>query len=506
MQKHTFLKHAGVYALGDLLVNAGGVILLPLYTRFLSKTEFGIQEVLNRTAEVLAICLVARGMAQGVMALYRQSETESQRQRVVGAAVLLGLAATVIGSALLLLLASPLCSALQVESVFLLWAAGLVALLDGVGIVVQTANQARFESGVYVVVSFAQFFVKVLLCIWFVAGLGWGLFGVFLPSLIRSVFFALLLVGREWRIGMAWPDRQTVRKLLAFALPFVPMGVCFFVLNSADRFFILRSDSAADVGVYGLGYQLAMLVGLFSMTPLYRVWSARMHDVARQPDAPAVFGQMTTYLLGAYTFLGLGLCLLADEVIVVFAGRAFSGAVLIVPPVVLAYLFQSAGVLFDAGFYVRRQTQNKLWIAVASTLFMLLLYASLIPSLGLMGAAMATLFGFMFHAALTCYIAQTVFPVRYEWGRLTIMLFLASALWLASLSMAGLWMAPCRLGLWLLWPALLWIGGIVTHSEKQATLAMVRQGWGGARELLRRWGWRADGLAVRNNLPGDNRR
>ncbi len=497
MNKHTFLKHAGVYALGDFLVMAGGFVLLPLYTWYLSVPEFGVLELLDSMAEVVAICLVARGMAQGVMALYRQSETEPQRQRVIGAAILLGFAFTGGGAALLALLAGPLSGALRVDSAWLLWAAGVVALLDGLAVVVQTANQARYESGVYVTVSFAQFLVKVLLCIWFVAGLGWGVFGVIAASLVRSVCFALLLLGREWRIGIAWPDRHTAREMLAFALPFVPVGLCIFVLNRADRFFLNSCVSTADVGIYGLGYRLATLVGLFSLTPLYRVWSARMHDAARQPDAPAIFGQMTTYLLGAYLFLGLGLCLLQDEVIAVFAGRAFAGATLIIPPVVLAYLFQAASVLFDAGFYVRRQTRLKLWIAIASTVVMLVLYATLIPSLGLMGAAMATLFGFVFHAALTCYVAQRVFPVRYEWGRMAAMLLFASALWLASLPLDDPWLLPCRAVLWLSWPALLWVGGLVTAPEKQAVIALVRQGSSSWGRLVRRIGLRADGLPIR---------
>jgi O-antigen/teichoic acid export membrane protein len=473
MRKQTFLKHAGVYALGDFLVLAGGFVLLPLYTRVLSVSAFGVLEVLDRMAEIVAICLIARGLAQAVMALYRQSETEQQRRRVIGAALLLGAVLTVIGTAVLALVAGVLGTALQVDSGLLLWTAGVVALLDGLAVLMQTANQARFESIVYVTVALAQFLVKVGLSILFVAGFGWGIWGVVAASLVRSVCFVMLLLVWEcWR-GVAWPDTRTVREMLAFAMPFVPAGLCFFVLNSADRFFLLGWVSPSEVGIYGLGYRLATLVGLFSLTPLFRVWSARMHDAARAADAAIVFGRMTTYLLGSYLLLGLGLCLLEDHVIALFAGPAFAGAALIVPPVVLAYFFQAAGVLFDAGFYVRRQTQWKLWIVLASTVVMLLLYALWIPRLGLLGAALATLVGFLFHAVATCCVAQRVFPVRYEWGRLAVMLFLAGAIWLARLALPGGWaFVPCRLALWLLWPTLLWWSGVITLAEKQTVLAL----------------------------------
>jgi O-antigen/teichoic acid export membrane protein len=357
----------------------------------------------------------------------------------------------------------------------LLWTVGVVALLDGVATIAQTAHQARLASGVYVAVSLGQFLVKVALCVLFVAGLGWGIWGVVAASAIRSVCFVTLLLALEARHGIAWPDRTTLRAMLGFALPFVPAGLCFFVLNSGDRFFLVRFAGTEEVGIYGLGYRLAMLVGLFSLTPLFRVWSARMHDAARGPDGPAVFARMTTYLLGAYILVGLGLCLFAEEAIVLFAGPAFVSAALIVPPVVLANGFQGASLLFDGAFYVRRQTRWKLPVAVASTIVMLALYALWIPGWGTLGAALATLAGYAFHAGLTCLVARRVFPVRYEWGRLAAMLSLAGALWLAGQALGHGWeLLPCRLALWLLWPALLWMVGLIDVEEKAVVLDAFR--------------------------------
>jgi O-antigen/teichoic acid export membrane protein len=297
------------------------------------------------------------------------------------------------------------------------------------------------------------------------------------------LFVAGLLGLEAWQ-GIAWPDRDTLRAMLAFALPFVPAGLCFFVLNSGDRFFLVRWVSKEEVGIYGLGYRLATLVGVFSLTPLFRVWSARMHDAARMPDGAATFARMTTYLVAAYIFVGLGLCLFAEETIVLFAGPAFVSAATIVPPVVLANGFQGASVLFDGAFYVRRQTHRKLGIAFASTVVMLLLYAMWIPWWGIHGAALATLVGYVFHAGLTCAVAQRVFAVQYEWGRLAALLFFACALWLAGQWLdRAWWLLPGRLGLWLLLPALLWAGGVISVDEKETVSAGIRRALSAMRRI-----------------------
>jgi len=352
----------------------------------------------------------------------------------------------------------------------------LAALIDGVALVGHSLNQARMDSEFYAAVSFGQFLVKVGLCLLFVAGCGWGVWGVVAASLLRALLFAVILVARECRIGMAWPNRAILWEMLAFAWPFLPTGLGFFILNSADRYFLVPFAGTGEIGSYGLAYKLAALVGLASITPLYRVWSARMYAVADTPDAAVVFGRVTTWLLAGYLFVGLGLSLLQEELIAVYAGAAFVTALPIVAVIVLANGLQAASTLLEGPLYVRRQTRWKVWITLASTTVMLLLYSWLIPAYGPWGAALATLGGFAFHATVTYAVAQHVFPVRHELGRLAALLLSAAALWFVAYTAgAGPWLVPMKIALWLAWPALLWLTGLIRPDEKQWLLGCVQR-------------------------------
>src|SRR5262249_19810772 len=163
--------------------------------------------------------------------------------------------------------------------------------------------------------------------------------------------------------------------------------------------------------------KLAMVVRVFSLAPLYMVWSSRMYEVAKTPTAAATFGKVFTRVLAAYLFAGLGLCLFAREVVLVLGGQKFLTAAAVVAPVVLACFFQSATTLIDAGLYVRHRTGLKLAVTVAATLVTLACYALFIPPWGAMGAALATLAGFAFLAAATHVVTQRIFYVEYEIGR-----------------------------------------------------------------------------------------
>jgi O-antigen/teichoic acid export membrane protein len=296
-----------------------------------------------------------------------------------------------------------------------------------------------------------------------------------------GVVFGLGLCTREVLRGPARPDLHQLRALLRFALPLMPGGLCFFVLHHGDRFFLLRYCGTEDVGTYALGYKLALAVGMFSLSPLYMVWSARMYAVAGEPDAPTLFGTVFTRVLAAYLLVALGLGLYQDEVVCLLGGAPYARASAVVAPVLLAYFFQSAASLMDAGLYVRHRTGLKLGITLATTAIMLLLYAVLIPNYGSMGAAVATLVGFAFLAVCTWAVTQRVFPVRYEWPRLLALLAVVIILWTVSrLLPAAPWIWPVKAGLWLLGPVIVWCSGIISHREKEHVRALT----GEARQRL----------------------
>jgi O-antigen/teichoic acid export membrane protein len=463
---NSFLKHAAVYGAGGMLLQAAGFILLPVYTRYLTPESFGTLEVAGRLAEILMIFLMTPGIRMATFTFFKQSESDAARRCVISSAVALVTVLVVAAGIVSIGCAGWISARLGINDPGVLRLVLLANLLEGLTLVPLIASQARLESTYFVAVMSTQFLVKVGLSLLFVAVLGWGIIGVAAASAITSGVFGIGLVWRELSRGFAAPDARLVREMVAFSLPFVLGGFGHFLLHDGDRFFLLKYAGGAAVGIYALGYKLAKLVGMFTHEPLQRVWSAQMYDVAREADAACAFGRAFTRIQAAYVAVGLGLCLFQEEFTALLGGSQYAGGARVVAPIVLAYGLSTAADMMDAAFYIRRRTGLKSWITVFSTAAMLALYAVLIPPLGIMGAAYATLAGFAFHLGLTWVVSQRVFRVRYEPERLAAVLGLAVLLWLASrLLPHAPWAIGVKLFLWLLWPAALWVG-FVSKEEK----------------------------------------
>jgi O-antigen/teichoic acid export membrane protein len=472
----SFVKHAAVYGLAGLLVQAGGFVLLPLYTRWLTPADYGVLEALGRIAETVGTCLMFGGVRQALVTFYQQSQDEEERHRVVATTLSLFGTTILVGGGLVVALAGPLSGLLNQFmhtdssriSAGLFRLAIVATLLEPLTQMPLALIQARVESLRFVTITVTQFLFRIALCIFFVQYMQGGVAGALASSVLIGAVFGVGLCTRELLHTTVWPSLSQFRLMLRFALPFVPGGVCALLLHHGDRFILLRYHGMQDVGIYSLGYKLALAVGMFSLTPLHMVWTAQMYTVAKRDDAAEVFGTVFTRILAAYLLASLGLALFQEEVVRWLGGSAYAAASAVVAPVLLAYLFQSAAMLMDGGLYVQRRTDLKLGITFSSTLVMLVLYALLIPTQGAMGAALATLGGFAFMAVCTWVVTQRVFPVRYEWSRLLTMVTVSIAVWsLSRLLPAAPWTWPVKFVLWLLAPLAAWCLGLLSAQEKE---------------------------------------
>src|SRR5215831_9111301 len=208
MAKSSFLRHAAVYGAGNLLVYAAGFLLLPLYVRCLSESEYGTLDVFNRLGEVVLLCLLCNGLRQALLAFHNQAKDETERRAVVGSAIMLTLLLLGGGGALVMVAASPLGRWLQVDDPGLLRLAVVSVVLESLALMLLALAQARVESVFFAVVTFGQFLLRVSLSIALVAGLGLGVQGVLIASAVTSGLFALALLGREVVRGGLWIDRR----------------------------------------------------------------------------------------------------------------------------------------------------------------------------------------------------------------------------------------------------------------------------------------------------------
>jgi O-antigen/teichoic acid export membrane protein/glycosyltransferase involved in cell wall biosynthesis len=487
----TIIKHSAVYGSAVLLTRAVGFLLLPLYTRVLTVEDYGVIELLDLTGYVLAE-FIALGIDQALMKYYHAFPDEADRNKTISTAVIFGVVSGLLFVVMLLpvnhIFARQILGDDRYSNLFLL--SFLTLFVSSVWRIERNTLRVQNRSGLFTQLSVAYTAVAILLNIYFVAYRHTGPAGIFYSTLISSSAFSLYLSWRIFRETGVHFDLSKLRPMLSYGLFFVPVGLASFVLNFADRYFLRAFSTLEEVGFYALAYKIAMIVTLLVAVPFNQVWHSYLFEIRNQPNAKEVYSKVATYFFTALTAVALGLAVLSREIIVIMAAPSFLPAHTVVPILLVAMVIFCSDNVFQVGLWLTGKSGQLSTIKWVSAIANLGLNAALIPTLGMKGAAIATVASFAVSAVLIQVRAQRVYPIPFEYGRIVHVGAIAVITFFVArlLPEAPLWFALVTKSLaWLLFPALLWMTGFLSAAERRnvrslATSALARIGWAGQPE------------------------
>jgi O-antigen/teichoic acid export membrane protein len=116
--------------------------------------------------------------------------------------------------------------------------------------------------------SLAKNIVEVSITVLLVIGLGYTWAGRLSSSYLALIFGCVIILFfiYKWRLFKGPIKKKTIGTILLAGLPFIPERLAIFTLGYSDRFFIDHFSGTADVGYYGAGAQLALIVNLSILT------------------------------------------------------------------------------------------------------------------------------------------------------------------------------------------------------------------------------------------------
>jgi O-antigen/teichoic acid export membrane protein len=475
----TAVRHSFAYGIGSILTKVAGFLLLPMYTHYLSPRDYGVFEVLELSMSLLNMFL-NMGVTAAILRYYGLAETEAQKRKVVGTLFLFTIAASVAVCLMGFPMVRPVTAILLgpgVPAIYLVlsFIGFLIAYIANVP---DTALRARGAAGTVATIDTLSTIGLLLLNIYLIAVLKTSLFGMFLGRIIINAINILVLMRwthRELLAGMNW---KLLRQAIGFGSPLVLSNLSMFVLNFSDRFFLQRLVSLEMVGIYAVGYKFGYLLSAVVIWPFFMMWHARMYAIYQRPDHDKLFARIFVLFSAVLIFTGLGIAIFSTPVMGLMVDPRYAAGAAVVPVVTLSYILLGIGYYVQVGMYLVSRTGLIGIVSAAAAVVNLGANYLLITRIGIMGAAWATVLGFLAIAVGSYYCSQRVCPLALPVGRVARALAVAVAVYLLSrllptsslafdLLSRSLLMACCL--------ALLWVSRCFS-SDEIATLQALRAG------------------------------
>ncbi len=433
-QLKRLVRHSAIYGLGGVVSRVLAVLLLPLYTSYLSTDDYGAIETLVAGSVVLTILLRA-GISSAFFRFYFDSPDPEGRRLVLRTSFWFTMTTATAGLVAGLLLAEPISRALFGDGgeADLVRAAsvGLWAQMN----YEQLTSLFRVEerSLAFVVASLANIVVTVAATVLLVVALDAGPLGVLVGNFTGTLAVYLALLGyRREQLGLQL-DRSLLREMNRFGLPLVPSALALWATNFSDRFFLVKLSGAGEVGRYSLAVRVASAMVLL-LTAFRTAWPAFAYSIEDDDEARRTYGYVLTYLLFACSWIALALSLLAPWLVRALApsNRAFWPADRVVAPLAFAAVAFAGYIVMAIGVGRSRQTQFNWIVTGAAAALNVGLNLVLIPPYGMAGAAVATVAAYALMFAGMTLNAQRVYRVPYQWRRVATLLVVAVSLTIAG--------------------------------------------------------------------------
>ena len=468
------------YQVADVVSKFIAVILLPVYTRYVSPEGYGVVELLANGVILISI-FVRFGMIEAFLRFYFIDSDQDRRDALARRTVVFLLIATTIVAAILAVLAGPVsqvvlgyrdATTLRIATLGL-WTFTNLELAYGI---LRVDERLRL----YATASVCNVLLTVAASVVLVVVAGDGARGLLLGNYGAStvVLFALwfklrhqLLGGR----GRPHPDAEETGALLRFGLPTVPAEASVYALSIVDRYYIFHHRGPAMAGLYSIAIKLAGAVA-FIVRAFQYAWPPLAYSVTDDREAARLYGLVTTYYLLVSGWVVAGLALEGRWVLRLLAAPAFFDAYKALPWVALGWAMYGLWVVFLAVAGRAKVTQRNFPPAIAGLAANVVLLLVLVPPLGLAGAGLALCGAYVVMLGIMHLLTRRVFPVAFEWRRLAQLTVIVGGLAAAgelALPTSGAVGFIARAAVWALIPPTLFVTGFAHGAELAQARALL---------------------------------
>jgi O-antigen/teichoic acid export membrane protein len=412
------------FGVSSSLVSAIGFILIPLYTRYLSVSEFGLLGLVSLTVSI-CVAIFGVGLSSAIFRSYFDYDDPATQKELVGTSLLV----SIFSSISLISISTIFAESLIAEKIFGLPGTGhyfQIALYTGAIGLLSTVPFAVYRAqrkfGRFAGFNITAAVLQMLLIIWLVAFLHYGLWGIIVGQFLAAVALNCLLL---FSIRSSWKPAlltQEVKKLLSYGIPLVPGAVFYILMTTGSLYFVQTTQGLEEVGVFNLAIRIASVFTILVVSPFQLIWPPMMFSVEKSDYAEQFYTNILIYVLYISVVVGVALSLFTPEVIKSVATPEYLIAGQIVWLILLGQIVFIIQNVFNAGIILKRKTMYWSIALILETIASVLLWFLLTPRWGMIGIAVGSVLGYSFGAILTYLFSQRYMKIRYDWGRMIVLL------------------------------------------------------------------------------------
>jgi len=442
-----------IYGLSSVVGRLLNYLLVPLYTRYFLPEEYGVVTELYAYVAFLVVILT-----YGIETAFFRYSQKTPNKRIVYSTSLISLLFTSILFIIIVFsFSQPIADWLQYsDNKEYIQYFALIIGLDAISAISFAKLREKNNAVRFALIRLLNIFINIGLNLFFIiycpsaidGGLSsseflksiysenYGVGYIFVANLIASIITFLMLLPEM--IKSVWIfDKRLWKQMMIYALPLLIAGLAGMTNETIDRILLKHLlphnlNVSEQIGLYGAFYKLSILIVLFIQTFRFAA-EPFFFAQEKEKNSKKVYAEVMKYFIIITSFIFLVVTMLY-EIIINFLGSNFHDerGFITVSILLAANLFLGIYYNLSIWYKLSEKTKYGAYLSIFGAIITLILNFLLIPVLGFVGSAWATLVCYFFMTISSYLLGRKHYKIPYPIKRIFLYLGLVFVLFFIS--------------------------------------------------------------------------
>ncbi len=433
-----------IYGMSTILARFINFLFLPLYTYFLSTTDYGVLTEFMAYIAMFQVVLVL-GLETGC---FRFANKDGYSPNMVfSVAIMMVSVVSLIFLLIMIFFGKNISTTMGYEGYYLCYVyIGLILSIDSVTAIFFA--KLRFEAKAWKFAIFktikilSETATNIILFLWFpgyatehpasfllnfvsaTPDFSYPIFSICVSCMVAFLLFVPDMMKFKFSFSFA-----TMKELLFYSLPLMIAGLPGVVNDFLDRilfrfFYVDDTLWRSDLGVYQAAVKIAVIMSLF--VQMFRFAAEPFFFAkAKDKDSKELYAKIMEYFVAFCMVIFLFIVFYID-IIELIVGREFRVGMGIVPIMLLSYIM--LGMLFNVSMWYKLSDRSSFAIIITLSGLVITSFVNVVflPIYSYWAAAFGHFFSYLVMLIISVLLGNKYYKIPYSWGK--ILLIIASAL------------------------------------------------------------------------------
>lgn len=415
-KKAELAKNTLIIAIGKMSTQLVTFLLLPLYTIFLSPSEYGLIDLIAAYVTLLVPIITLQFEMAAFRFLIDARGDDSKKAKIISNIII----TLIIALTLSVLIAITLKTFVNIRYFELIIINIIVSSFSTVSLqIARGLGKNKQFSIASILTGATTLFSAIILVVYFNMGIN----GVLLSTVAANAVCAIYLftkLGLKNYIQLNMLNKKIQKALIHYSLPLVPNGIALWAINVSDRTIITIIIGLAANGIYAVANKFALILGAFANI-LTMSWTESVSQHINAKDRNEFISETLNSCLNFFISIGTLLVAVAPVVFSLLISQKYNEAINYIPIIIAGVILSTIMSLYGAIYIAMKLTKQIAGTSIIAATINIILTVIMVPTLGLYGASIATTTAFAFVATFRHFDLKKYIIIKYDIRRLSVL-------------------------------------------------------------------------------------